>query len=114
MKRFKLSEKQGEILLHVIMCIVISTILFVLSLLLVLLWNGLNYVLDYKASINYTILWYVYLVCWVGGLVIDHFYIKAKSKSSGNGKLWDHEMDRRYIGDAVGEDYFDTSDPYGD
>ncbi|MFN5372661.1 MAG: hypothetical protein ACK5B6_14460 [Bacteroidia bacterium] len=114
MKRFKLSEKQGEIVLHVIMCIVISTILFVLCLVLVLFWNGLNYVLDYTASINYPILWYVYLVCWVGALVIDYFYIKAESKSSRNSKLWNHEIDRRYIGDAVGEDYFEPGDPYGD
>lgn len=114
MKRFQLTVKQGELLLHIIMCIVISTILFVLCLLFVMLWNGLNYVLEYKASINYPVLRYVYLVCWVGALVIYYFYIKLESKSSGIVKLWDHEMDRRYIGDAVGDDYFEPSDPYGD
>jgi uncharacterized membrane protein len=114
MNRFNLSKNQREILAHAFMCIVISTVLFVLSLLLILLWNGLNYLLDYKATIDYGVLWYVYAVCWIAALVINYFFIKSTSKSSGSNKLWDHEMDRRYIGDLVGEDYFDTSDPYDD
>ncbi len=101
--------------MHAFLCIVISTVLFVLSLLLILLWNGLNYLLDYKATIDYGVLWYVYAVCWIVAFLMGcFFYIKSLSKSSGSSKLWDHEMDRRHIGDLVGEDYFDTSDPYDD
>ncbi len=114
MNRFNLSEKQKEILAYAFMGIVVSSVLFVLSLLLILFWNGLNYLLDYDATVDYVVLWYVYAVCWIASLVINYFFIKSTSKSSGSSKLWDHEMDRRHIGDLVGEDYFDTGDPYDD
>ena len=71
MNRFNLSEKQKEILAYAFMGIVVSTVLFVLSLLLILFWNGLNYLLDYDATVDYVVLWYVYAVCWIASLVIS-------------------------------------------
>jgi hypothetical protein len=68
MKRFNLSETQHVIFKHAILGIVFSTVLFVLSLLLILLLNGFNYLLDYNVTIDYGVIGYVYAVSWIGAI----------------------------------------------
>jgi len=114
MKRFKLSSKLDNVATNLLLYIFLSTCLFIASLLLLLVWNGINYCFDFNLSIRYSILGYVYLGCWIVVLILAFIIFKSDSKSKRGNKLWDHEMDRRYIGDMVGDDYFDTGDPYGD
>ncbi len=114
MKRLKLNSRQENVFIHSIFGVFLSTILLIICLLILLLWNGINYLLDHNWFISYSTLGYVYLVCWLAALTIGYFFIKSESKTSRGDKLWEHEQDRIYIADSIGDDYFDVWDPYGD
>jgi len=113
MNRLTLNIKKLDVL-HIIFCIIVSSILFVFCLLLLLLWNGSNFLFDFNWVISYNTLGYAYLGCWIVTFILLYLYIASESKSSRGNKLWEHEMDRNYIADSIGDDYFDVGDPYGD